>query len=368
MVSYSLQALSAVCMCCDMIDEEPPPSLDAVNHTLMTGYRLYNLASEQMRDLIAQSNTSTSEMELLLASAVLLVPFTTASQQVSHWISSKSKTNKSHKLLSTTPRDVIVMMRGIRTTVQALDSRESSAPPETRLAIDTSSPLLSVDGSTAPPPSRTHIMFPIIAATSQAALSKLQERLKCLLHSDVGHERNQLSACAAAFECLVNIRNETFSHSDSSAPRSTGLAAKEPRTGSWLRCYASRHVIPRPTEPLTRPFLDFLVQAPQAYLDLVLPLLDQRLESPPVSSDTSAQLTMEQALALDIYAHWSVLMFLVEEESWWIGKLPTITLTGMVNRYGDNFVGRLWPQESHRQEQWWPGSMLRVLREVEGCR
>ncbi|KAF2465086.1 uncharacterized protein BDR25DRAFT_295908 [Lindgomyces ingoldianus] len=368
MVFYSLQALSAVCICGDMIDEEPPPSLDAINHILMTGYRLCNLASEQMRDLIAQPDTRTSEMELLLASALLLVPFTTVSQQVSHWISSKRKTSKSHKLLSTTPRDVIVMMRGIRATVQALDSRESIAPPETRLAADTPSPLLSVNGSTPLPPSRTHVMFPIIAATSQAALSRLQERLKSLLHSNVGHERNQSSACATAFEFLVNIRTKAFSQSDSSAPRPTRLTAKEPRTGLWLRCYASGHAILRPTEPLTYHFLAFLVQAPQAYLDLVLPLLDQRLESPPASSHTLSQLTKEQALALDIYAHWSVLMFLVEEESWWIGKLPIVTLTGMVNRYGDNFVGRLWPEESHSQEQWWPGSMLRILREVKGCR
>lgn len=366
MVLYSLQALSAVCMCCDMIDKEPPPSLDAINHILMTGYRLCNLASEQMRELIAQPDTRASEMELLLASAVLLVPFTTVSQQVSHWISSKSKTNKSHKLLSSTPRDVIVMMRGIRATVQALDSHETSVPPEIGLVTDISSPLISVNSSAAPAPSRTHVMYPIIAATSQAALSKLQERLESLLHSCVSHERNQSSACAAAFEFLVNIRTDTFSPSDSSAPRLAGLTAKEPRTGSWLRCYAKRHATPRPTEPLTYSFLAFFVQAPQEYLDLVLPLLDQRLESLPASGHTLPQLTKGQALALDIYAHWSVLMFLVEEESWWIGKLPIVTLTGMLNRYGDNFIGGLWPEESNSQKQWWPGSMLRILREVKG--
>jgi hypothetical protein len=138
----------------------------------------------------------------------------------------------------------------------------------------------------------------------------------------------------------------------------------------WLRSYASRRAIPLSTEPLTRPFLSFLVQAPQAYLDLVLPLLDQRLESPigTLSKDTSAQLTREQALALDIYAHWSVLMFLIEEESWWIGRLPFVTLTGMVNRYGDHFVTRLWPGSTRGQEQWWPGSMLTILREIKRCR
>jgi len=116
-------------------------------------------------------------------------------------------------------------------------------------------------------------------------------------------------------------------------------------------------------------FLGFLVQAPQAYLDLVLPLLDQRLESPINTpyEDTWPQLTMEQALVLDIYAHWSVLMFLVEEESWWIGNLPIVTLTGMVNRYGDQFVTELWP-DSIRDGEWWPGCMLNILREIKRCR
>lgn len=140
------------------------------------------------------------------------------------------------------------------------------------------------------------------------------------------------------------------------------------QVGPWLRSYARRHAISLPTEPLTMRFLGFLVQAPQAYLDLVLPLLDQRLESPIVTptKDTWAQLTKEQALALDIYAHWSVFMFLVEEESWWIGNLPIVTLTGMVNRYGDKFVTSLWP-DGTRQEQWWPAGMLTILREIKRC-
>lgn len=100
------------------------------------------------------------------------------------------------------------------------------------------------------------------------------------------------------------------------------------------------------------------------YLDLVLPLLDLSLESPNpknntiISNDTA--LTYEQALALDIWAHWSVLMFLVEKESWWIGDLPVLTLNGLLNRYGDDFVGNLW-----EERVWWLGSMLAILREVK---
>ena len=137
---------------------------------------------------------------------------------------------------------------------------------------------------------------------------------------------------------------------------------------------------------MTRPFLSFFVETPQAYLDLVLPLLDKRLEGPSPQSQSPAvdpslttdlslglrlgsELSIEQVLALDIYAHWSVLMFLVSEESWWIGSLPDITLSGMVNRYGDDFVRRWFPSTSgvgigSEEEQWWPGSMLSVAREI----
>lgn len=131
---------------------------------------------------------------------------------------------------------------------------------------------------------------------------------------------------------------------------------------------------------MTRPLLSLLVHAPQAYLDFVLPLLDQRLEGPAPSETGSTDkaqagldLNVEQALALDIYAHWSVLMFLVSEESWWIGKLPDITLAGLVNRFGDNFVRKLWPDDGGRVDgegegegigEWWPGSMLRIHREI----
>ncbi len=162
-----------------------------------------------------------------------------------------------------------------------------------------------------------------------------------------------------------------------------------PQIPRWLHAFTARPSTPSPTEHITRPFLSFFVETPQAYLDLVLPLLDKRLEGPSPQSQSPAddsslttdlslglrlgsELSIEQVLALDIYAHWSVLMFLVSEESWWIGNLPDITLSGMVNRYGDDFVRRWFPSTSGLgngsgigdEEQWWPGSMLSVAREI----
>jgi hypothetical protein len=106
---------------------------------------------------------------------------------------------------------------------------------------------------------------------------------------------------------------------------------------------------------------------PQFYLDLVLPLLDQRLESPLTVHTLPVTLIRTQALALDIYAHWSVLMFLVEKESWWIGTLPEVTLEGMVNRYGEGLVKRFWggARDEEEAEKWWPGWMLGVLKDAK---
>jgi hypothetical protein len=381
-VFHSLLALSAACICCDMISREPAPDPGAVSQILATGYRHYTLANERMIELM--SGEGELKPEPLLASTILLVPFASASQQINHWLSSRSGPQEHHKLLSSTPRDVIVIMRGVRSMLQAMEYEGMSRNTQTTQVADfaTESASWLLDSGISPPilpPSQTHVMFPILAATSKAALSKLQERLALASYDRPSSEQvfsgDSISACWAAFEILSSIATSTFhppKESESASPSNTVEIPFEagevppPQVAPWLRDYASRPAIPLPGEPLTRSFLTFLVQAPQAYLDLVLPLLDQRLESP-ISDGNQVELTKEQALALDIYAHWSVLMFLAEDESWWIGKLPTVTLTGMLNRYGDDFVARLWPEYGLEKAQWWPASMLNILQEVKRC-
>lgn len=117
-VFHSLLAASAACLSWDMISKEPPPDSNAVNKVLMAGCQHYNLASERMRGSISRPDTL--KLEPLLASALMLVPFATASQQINHWDSARSELRKPHKLLSSTPRDIIIIMRGIRATLQTL--------------------------------------------------------------------------------------------------------------------------------------------------------------------------------------------------------------------------------------------------------
>jgi hypothetical protein len=356
------------------------PDLGSVMRILTTAYEHYNMASEKMRGLM--SGPDTTKAESILASSILLVPFSTASQQVNHWISTHSKTTEEHKkLLIITPKNVIVFMRGVQTTLQTLARQDFNPPAHTTADEDSTifNPSWPLEqGISLPiPTSRSHLMFPIIAFTIQRAFSKLQERLSHASPCQEGSHDASLPACSAALDCLNMIRTNTFSPYGSASYSSSNGTTETlshpvelalPHVALWLSSYAARPITSRPTDPLTKLFLTFLVQAPQEYLDLLLPLLDQRLESPLDSSTRTdlPELTREQALALDIYAHWSVLMFLVEEESWWIGNLPVITLTGMLNRYGDDFVTRVWPEFG--DEPWWPSTMLKLLLEIKRCR
>lgn len=374
-VLLSVLALSAVCLCCDMISQKSAPDVCAVERALMTGYQHYNQASKRIRDLLSQPDATNADA--LLASALLLVPFAAATQQVNHWISCHHGQKQSSKLLSSTPRDVIVMMRGLRTTLEAFDN-DNETFEQRSVSRDNSAPSPTLSASSDSSPSRRHAMFPILARTSERAFRILRERVESLHQSKSDGQTllcsdHHVSACASAFELLDKMRIDTFSRLDM-CPRPTGSIPDDSldydrtqtpssQIGTWLRSYAQR----RANLLLTGPW--FLAETPQAYLDLVLPLLDQRLENPVETpyGETAVQLTEEQALALDIYAHWSVLMFLAQEDLWYIGKLPVVTLTGMINRYSDHFVSTIWPDEVHDQGQWWPGSMLRILQELEKC-
>ncbi|CEL09014.1 hypothetical protein ASPCAL12158 [Aspergillus calidoustus] len=416
-VYHSILAVSAACMCCDMIYKDPPPDISTVSNTLMAGYHHYNLASERLRELI--SRPSPANAEPLLAAPPLLVPFATASQQINHWISSRSEGHPSQKLLATTPRDVIILSRGISATIRALASHPSSSSlptsPQTFLSeeldnmdmdaagLDTynDSPLNPSPPTTTTtplPPSHNHPMYHIIKSTSEAAFAKLQDRLDSafIFSSPTSQSENTtlnpsaLAACASALDYISTLRSAVFPPSHL-APGETTIPLPPTMTHTphlptippWLAAFTCRPSTPSPTAHMTRPFLSLFVHAPQAYLDLTLPLLDKRLEGPMHNTTPGGvhdELGVVEALALDIYAHWSVLMFLVAEESWFIGKLPQITLAGMLNRFGEDFVAKIWGVASasanassgtgvtagQGQEcgEWWPSSMLRIQREI----
>lgn len=363
---HSLLAVSAVRLAWDMISQEGDPEPNAVHMVLMRGYQHYNMASKMMR--IKLSYSDKVDADQVMTSTLMVLPFAAASQQISHWLSTQNTDQRSHTLLSSTPRDVITFVRGARTMTEILLPLLSIAGRNvTAIANQESTVVTGPFLSTQELRCKQNIRS-IIIPSSRDAWSKLQVRLDLLHHDMDVPLDHEASACEAALGVLVELRAcaiAVLSSPCSRRLRIEGTSSKH--TMGWLDSFVhwpcrvdSKPLLP--AEPLTRLLLSFYAQVPQAYLELVLPLLDQRLEHPVGESPDwfALSLTRTQALALDIYAHWSVLMFLAAERSWWIGTLPEVTLTGLVNRYGSNFVTRLWP-ECGNQKEWWPAEMLRKL-------
>ncbi|KAK5222280.1 hypothetical protein LTR47_010672 [Exophiala xenobiotica] len=188
-------------------------------------------------------------------------------------------------------------------------------------------------------PERSHTMFPILAATFHQALLQLQSRIENALASPQEDE-NTVSAFDA------------YAIKSSVAPDS--LLSQAP---GWLRNFVLRRPQATHTDPLVRTFLAFFRRVSKAYVDLLLPLLEPRTDGDNV--DDEHELTTAEVLALDVYAHWLVLMLLVEEEAWWVGNFPFVALQGLVARYGDGLLGTSSARQQ-QQQQWWPESMLEV--------
>lgn len=375
-VYHSLLALSAACLCCDMICSGMA-NPRVVRKLLLAGYQHHTATLEQMRALIAEPQAINREP--MLATAVMVVPFSIAFQHVNHWVLRNTSGGSYRKRLSVRARDTLILVRGVKTVLLALDSTAATSPA---LVPPTGAPWTTgltpeaenMISSTIPAnPSRTHLMFPILTATSERAFSSLETAIN-FVSLDYSHDSATVSACAEAFDVLNNIRIDTFTPSDYATAASwkdetnytldanSSLAT----VASWLRSYAARPGIPSESEPMYRSFLAFFIRAPQVYWDLLIPLLDQRLESPMELLSDDAGLTAPQAIALDIYAHWLVMMFLVESESWWIGDLPVVGLRGMINRYGERFAVVVGPDRGFL-EGWWPGSMLKIKTELQRC-
>ncbi|OAG43018.1 hypothetical protein AYO21_02637 [Fonsecaea monophora] len=378
LVSHSVLALSATCLCCDTISAGRSADPETVRHILDMGLEHHTLALEQMRTMTSRPRES--DTQPLIASSLMLVPFALAFQHIQHWVL-RAKGARTTDLL--TPRDMILLLRGIRTTIVALNSNpvepgtsKSKSPWETMFSAAAQS---AGDAATDSPtiPERSHTMFPVVGATFHQASSQLRCRIECALAGPQVDEN--MAAVYGAYEILSDIMTSTFTECPeteipfeyascwqkfSVSPDS--LLAQAP---GWLHNFILQRPNPTHAEPLARSFLAFFSSAPQTYVDLLLPLLDPHADMNAVAGDEygdeDRELTTAEILALDVYAHWLVLMLLLEKETWWVGEFPFVSLQGLIARYGAAFLGGGTRQEQQQQQQWWwPAGMLEVAARV----
>lgn len=387
-VMNSILSLAAVCKCRDILDQPTvSPQGEAQIQDLMVFADQHHIESLQQIQAYA---ADVQYYDYVMANAALMVQYGGASHSTRiRLVEMMPSSDPLPSELRPAQSQWISIIRAVRVTFTGLRndqpdmlfdqpelqfiSEQSFETYSTDNAIDTGSmywedALSPQSGSS----KETEGLFmPIVAATANGALEKLESRACCiyaaeedkLLQAGVGKAASyqlELQACLEAIKALRRWPEDYLSMASSSAwsqslfsqeyPPLAGLAGLPP----WLRNYLARVT---EKSPPCRTAMSFISQVPPQYLDLVQTILD-RLPHQNAGDDYYGALHYSepgvngvvQRLAIDIFAHWLVLVMLLDDV-WWIGGIGAWELGRVV-------------AAMQMTEDWWPESMYKVWREL----
>lgn len=223
------------------------------------------------------------------------------------------------------------------------------------------------------------LFLPIVAATSGSALSKLRAKAS-QVERGASSDDAGLQACMEALAVFETILGETFRER-----RRTGLSPETPgsqiedknepgyphslgrlsNVAPWLRNYTARVTMnSKEFRPLRRTVNAFINRVPTAYLHMI----QATLERIPVHKSQGTIPEFGDAidgsvnrLAMNIFAHWLVLVLLLDGV-WWIGDIGAWELGRVVAYMRDG--GRVGVVDEEESEAWWPQSMYNIRTEL----
>ncbi|KAG8407308.1 hypothetical protein J3458_020796 [Metarhizium acridum] len=229
---------------------------------------------------------------------------------------------------------------------------ETSAVPTPGLSFDNVH--LAEDG---PSEGTKLFLLPAVWATYRPALNQLAGKVQSLQTRCPRDCARNLGACLASHAILEHVFSAVFIDKETLAPHQSEVISP------WLTSYLGRVTSSTPSKPLRSTVMAFLNRVPVEYLHLVQSTLDGiPVPGHPnhVHWDDSTPMTMTSAhrIAVDIFAHWLVLVMLLDGV-WWIGGI------------GEWELGRILASAQARAEpggRWWPESMYNVKRKLaEHC-
>ncbi|PYH45579.1 Zn(II)2Cys6 transcription factor [Aspergillus saccharolyticus JOP 1030-1] len=221
------------------------------------------------------------------------------------------------------------------------------------------------------------LFLPIVASTYRQALERLRRRAETtvapLRPSDcaAGAGAGIRAQCQASLQtvsileqCATAALTSKANGGTVESPRSPALALHRcARVSPWVAQYMVSVTSMGAPQILRRIIMSILNQAPSEYLGLVQSVLDA-LAADGIGQDAAVAeaglLSAPYVLAMDIFAHWLVLVKLLDGV-WWLGEIGQWeigqVLSVMKTR---NPRGRL----AEMGETWWPESMYLVKREL----
>ncbi|OGM51261.1 C6 transcription factor [Aspergillus bombycis] len=392
-VMSSLLALAAACKSHD-IAKRAQTLLD--RQSLMQIQELLALAERHHRASLRHIQTdmhNSDSYDHVLANAALMVLYASASHSIrvhlaatakqygqrlpdelfpqhSQWI---SFTRAAHTASTAVLNDTVNVPDNVRrsTPSPAIDAEPNVPTPVFRSAAV----LSPQDG---PSENTKRLFLPLVASTYTRAFENLRRRAEstaALL------ERSEPSACnnpqlhvtletVFVLEKCASLALSTREGDERArSPRDQALPSHRfSRVSPWVARYMISVTSMESPQILRRIIMSFLNEAPAEYLTLVRSVLDSpsieaRAESWMIQDSPRAEapsLNPTHLLAMDIFAHWLVLVMLLDGV-WWIGDIGQWELGQVISLMKTQ---KLLGSSADPRETWWPESMYMVKREL----
>ncbi|GLA31607.1 hypothetical protein AnigIFM63604_001090 [Aspergillus niger] len=391
-VMSSLLSLAAACKCHDIANENTQRPLDTrilteINDLLALAER-HHAAS--LRHIQATMQI-TESYDNVLANAALMVLYASASHSIRVHLAVTAKKYGQRLPTELLPQHSqwISFTRAAHTASSAILNDIVNATPSSSTVVDTgseshgttSSPSSPQDG---PSPKTKSLFLPLVASTCDRALGDLRRRAErttaeqrsSALYSAIDQRRAHalletitiLESCAsAALSPEASDKKVVFTASPNT--QHTSMFGCSRGVSPWVARYMISVTSMEAPQILRRIIMSFLNKAPTEFLNIVRSVLDSptvkgRNENTtlPASSATREPLmvTPIHILAMDIFAHWLVLVMLLDGV-WWISNIGQWELSQVISLMKTQNV---LSQLADSSEMWWPKSMYLVKREL----
>ncbi|KAB8199944.1 hypothetical protein BDV34DRAFT_205760 [Aspergillus parasiticus] len=388
-VRSSLLALAAACKSHDIAQQA---QMLLGHESLMQIRELLGLAERHhrasLRHIQATMQISDS-YDYVLANAALMVLYASASHSIRVHLAVAAKHHGQRLPDELLPQHSqwISFTRAAHTASSAVlndlaDAADKVQSAMSSPAIDTGPnspiPVLCSTGVLSPqdgPSENTKRLFlPLVASTYTRAFESLRRRAES---TAARLKRSEPSACnilqldasletVSVLENCASLALSTRACSESvQVPRNHVLSSdRSPSVSPWVASYMISVTSMESPRVLRRIIMSFLNRAPAEYLDLVRSVLDspcveaggENSMTPDSPGTEASSLNAAHLLAMDIFAHWLVLVMLLDGV-WWIGDIGQWELSRVVSL--------IKTQNVLSQETWWPESMYLVKRELK---
>lgn len=386
----SILALAAACECHDLLRDQRhhhqlgPETLAHVHELLAIADRHHQASLRQTQEAIA----TTSRYDCILGNAALMVLYGSASHCLRIRLAGMHKGANEPFLSDFAPvqSQWIFLIRAVHLAYVGLAADSARSTSGTSVANVPSPPVppsrelhvTDPGAESIPPPedgpteNTRELFLPIVITTSGAAMVKLRARARRIREAAGGG--TELQACWEALMMLEKTMKRISTQEDGMLDDSEMTEPALPDVvAPWLRTYIARVTSNerRCSSPLRRTVNAFLNCVPALYVDLVRTVLDLISPVVPTSApdgqsalqEDGLDITVAHHLALDIFAHWLVLMLLLDGV-WWIGEIGSWELAKVVAFMRDTN----WFDPDTIDEggsTWWPESMHKINIELK---